>query len=70
MTMTETPEYQLTANDRCDQCGAQAFFICQGMAGELLFCRHHFTKYEDKIREWAFDIIDESERLFYKPVSD
>lgn len=50
--MTETvvdiplsdPFPPLTRADRCDRCGAQAYFRYLFKAGELLFCRHHQTK--------------------------
>lgn len=57
----------LNANDRCDKCGSQAFFWANGVAGDLLFCRHHFLKYEDKIRAYAFEMVDETHKLNDKP---
>ena len=66
--MTKTKQevqvkYLLTAFDRCDRCGSQAYVKAAGVNGELLFCGHHFNKVENKIKEWAFEIIDERERL-------
>lgn len=49
----------LNLGDRCDSCGAEAFVWANGFSGDLLFCAHHFQKWEDKIREFAFEIIDE-----------
>jgi len=62
---TETIEtaYQLNANDRCDKCQAQAYFWVNGVAGDLLFCRHHFLENEEKIRAYAFEIVDESDKI-------
>lgn len=62
------PEYTLTAMDRCDQCGAQAYFSVsvahsEGKVTDMLFCAHHFRKGEEKLRKVAISIIDESERL-------
>lgn len=61
--MTEEKTWQLTAMDRCDSCGAQAFIWVNGVSGDLLFCSHHFNKWEAKIREFAFEIVDEREKL-------
>ena len=67
--MTETtiaPETatQLSAHDRCDSCGAQAY-IRVGMpsGGELLFCAHHGRKYQEKLSGIAHSWHDESSRL-------
>lgn len=56
-------KYVLTAFDRCDRCDAQAWVKATAVSGELLFCGHHYVKSESKIKEWAFEIIDERERL-------
>ena len=54
----------LTALDRCDRCGAQAYVrVTLGSGGELLFCAHHGKKYEDGLRPLAVDIHDETEKL-------
>jgi hypothetical protein len=56
-------EYVLKAIDRCDSCGAQAYVIVKGVTGELLFCGHHFTKNEIKLKEFAYEIVDERDKL-------
>jgi hypothetical protein len=69
--VTETVEWVLTANDRCDSgnCGAQAYVRASGVTGELLFCNHHYENIVnspvgyDRMMKFAFDIIDERERL-------
>jgi hypothetical protein len=54
----------LTAADRCDRCGAQAYVRVTLPAGsELLFCAHHGREYAPKLRELAAEILDESVRL-------
>lgn len=54
----------LTAADRCDRCGAQAFVrIVLAGGGELLFCRHHYTEHEDKLRSIAIAVDDAREQL-------
>jgi hypothetical protein len=54
----------LTATDRCDRCGAQAYIRATlGSGSELLFCAHHWHQNETALREIAASIHDESERL-------
>jgi len=62
--LVETQEWTLTGLDRCDACDAQAYVHVKGVSGELMFCGHHFAKADsDKLRSFAFEIIDERERL-------
>lgn len=54
--------------DRCDSCGAQAFVwvnMPNSQSG-LLYCSHHFNKYEAKLRELAIDIFDERYKINVK----
>lgn len=53
----------LNATDRCDRCGSRAYVWLNGVTGDLLFCGHHFNKYEDKLRAYAFEIVDERHKL-------
>ena len=55
--------YTLTALDRCDSCGAQAYVKVTMAAGELLFCAHHGAKYKEKLATTALNWHDESARL-------
>jgi hypothetical protein len=58
----------LTAADRCDRCGAQAYVrAVLGSGSELLFCAHHWHQNESRLREVAISIHDESERLAAVP---
>lgn len=66
-TMIEDRTNVLTANDRCDRCGSQAFVWVNGINGDLQFCRHHFLKHEEAIRAYAFEIIDETYKINEKP---
>lgn len=63
--MTTTMERQtMTAADRCDRCGAQAFIKAVMSGGlELRFCGHHGRQHLDKLREVAVEVIDETPRL-------
>ena len=59
-----TERSRLTADDRCDRCGAQAYVQAELLAGaELLFCAHHARQYQDKLRGIAIVIHDETSRL-------
>lgn len=63
---------ELNLTDRCDRCGAQAFVRTSVMAPDidrmvdLLFCGHHFAKYETKLRELALNVEDQRERINHK----
>lgn len=68
-TKEQTKEYQLTANDRCDACGSQAYVQVIGVSGDLLFCAHHYDKimnsprgYENMMK-FAYEFLDERDRL-------
>ena len=54
---------RLTASDRCDSCGAQAYIRVAIGSSELLFCAHHGKKYQEKLATIASDWHDESDRL-------
>ena len=54
----------LTAVDRCDRCGAQAYvraLLPNGL--ELLFCAHHNRLHSFALTKIAVDIHDETDRL-------
>jgi hypothetical protein len=54
----------LTAADRCDRCGAQAYLRARlASGGELLFCAHHSREHLSKLSNVAVDILDETDRL-------
>ena len=58
----------MTASDRCDRCGAQAYLRVELQSGgELLFCAHHARKHGDKLREIAATVIDETDKLAGTP---
>ncbi len=63
---TDTAErgsYQLTALDRCDSCGAQAYIRVMIGESELMFCAHHGRRHQEKLEAVATDWHDESSRL-------
>jgi len=45
----EKPKRTLSAWDRCDSCGAQAYVRYATLFGELLFCKHHGDKNHDAL---------------------
>ena len=62
--MPTTELTRLSAADRCDGCGAQAYVRVELAGGsELLFCAHHARQHEDKLYEVAVAIYDERELL-------
>ena len=62
--MSTTLAEPLTASDRCDRCGAQAYLrVTLPSGGELLFCGHHGRAYEDKLKQVALNIHDETAKL-------
>lgn len=64
MTATLSPTTPLTALDRCDRCGAQAYVrVSLTAGGELLFCGHHFREHEARLRPLASDVLDETAKL-------
>ena len=59
---------RLTAHDRCDRCGAQAYVkVMLEAGGELMFCAHHARAHQDAFTSIASEIIDETERLHLTP---
>ena len=67
--LLDTPA--LTAAERCDRCGAQAYVrVLLASGGELLFCAHHGREHADKLRQVAAEIHDESDRLTAAPTVD
>ena len=60
----------LSAADRCDRCGAQAYLRVELQSGgELLFCAHHAREHGDKLREIAANMVDETHKLSATPAS-
>lgn len=67
MTTAVAPS-PLTANDRCDRCGAQAYLRVElTSGGELLFCAHHAREHGDKLRAIAVNVHDETSKLIDPP---
>ena len=60
----------LSAADRCDRCGAQAYLRVELQSGgELHFCAHHAREHGDKLRQIAASVQDETHKLADTPAS-
>ena len=70
MTTAVAPSTSLTAADRCDRCGAQAYLRVElQTGGELLFCAHHAREHGDKLKEIAAHVTDETHKLGGTPAT-
>lgn len=58
-----TTQHELTAADRCDRCGAQAYLRVTLEQGQLFFCAHHGRIVIPALQDIALEILDESDRL-------
>ena len=69
-TATAPSPAPLSAVDRCDRCGAQAYLRVHLKGGfELLFCAHHAREHSEKLREVAEHVQDETDRLGETPAA-
>lgn len=70
MTSVLASHPPLTAADRCDRCGAQAYIrVTMASGSDLLFCAHHGRAHEAKLREVSVDYQDDSARLARTPAT-
>jgi hypothetical protein len=55
----------LTAHDRCDRCGSQAYAVAEryDLPTALMFCRHHGTKHEDVLLFSGFTVTWDTEKV-------
>jgi hypothetical protein len=68
VTTAVAPSTPLTAVDRCDRCGAQAYLRVElAGGGDLLFCAHHAREHGDKLREIAVSVHDGPTKLTDTP---
>lgn len=54
----QTPERELTLQDRCDSCSAAAKVIATFLNGELLFCGHHARSMHESLKVKAVNVYD------------
>ena len=65
---TAVADSPLTASDRCDRCGAQAYLRVHLASGsELLFCAHHAREHGEKLKTVAVNVHDETSKLLGTP---
>jgi hypoxanthine-guanine phosphoribosyltransferase len=64
METTTEPVRELTANDRCDSCGASAKVVTTLLNGELMFCGHHARKLKASLESKAINVYDPENELF------
>lgn len=58
----------LSAADRCDRCGAQAYLRVELQSGgELHFCAHHAREHGEALKEIAVAVHDETHKLSDDP---
>ena len=70
VTTAVAPSTPLTAADRCDRCGAQAYLRVElSGGGQLLFCAHHARAHGDRLREIAVSVHDETGKLSEAPAN-
>ncbi len=63
-TSTSTDAQPLTAQDRCDRCGAQAYVRATLPGGtDLLFCGHHGNAHRPSLLVAGASIHDETDKL-------
>ena len=66
-TPTLAAEAKLTAADRCDRCGAQAYVRATLPGGsDLLMCGHHAHENREKLLAIGAYLHDETENLTVK----
>ena len=61
--VSEEKKYILGPIDRCDQCSAEALVLIKGVNGELMFCGHHYDRNEAALVNFAYEVIDERDKL-------
>lgn len=60
----------LSAADRCDRCGAQAYLrVALHSGGELFFCAHHAREHGDALRDIATVVRDDTHKLADTPAT-
>ena len=67
MTQTLLAPADLSTADRCDRCGAQAFYRAVLAVGDLLFCAHHGREYSARLAEVALEVQDGTAAINGKP---
>jgi hypothetical protein len=67
MTAQTLSPMSFTTQDRCDRCGAQAFFRAVFVTGELTFCGHHGRELLVPLQRDAILVEDATEQINTAP---
>jgi hypothetical protein len=62
-TVAEERTTPIELTERCDRCGAQAYFRAVFTHGELLFCGHHGRELMGRLQNEAILVEDCSNRI-------
>ncbi len=62
-TINDLVSKDLTAHDRCDRCGAQAWMRAYKDDFELLFCAHHGNEHFPALFSQGFIVQDDTYRM-------
>ena len=60
-TETGVVDKVITPLDYCDRCIAKAYFLVSLNAGDLYFCGHHFSNYQNTLVDLALNIYGHSD---------
>lgn len=71
--VTDSPTRDLTVQDRCDRCKAQAFYVglltLDNSELEILFCGHHGRNHTPALVEQGWTVLDFTARINEKPTN-
>jgi hypothetical protein len=67
MTAQTLSPQSFTVADRCDRCGAQAFFRAVFVNGDLTFCGHHGRELLVPLQREAILVEDATEQINAAP---
>jgi hypothetical protein len=66
-TLTPQRSVPLSLLDRCDCCGAQAFYRAVFISGELMFCGHHGRELLAPLQRDAILLEDGTDLINHRP---
>jgi len=65
-TLEQPRSTKFNSSDRCDACGSQAYAAATFTGGDLLFCGHHYRKYQAALEQQALAVIDNTDDIASK----
>lgn len=54
-------------SDRCDRCGAEAFYLAVRADLALYFCGHHGSKHVAALRDQHWQVLDDTDKINQSP---